>query len=159
MAPYYRIGYIIFALVGLVLIAAYAFYLTSPVLFASNNFIKAIGYLIAAGGALLMLVCIKKYFLGLSGLQALLGTKIESHSLQIKGVHRYLRHPLYLGTFAALWGAFLVWPTLSFLITNAVITAYTVYAIKWEEQKLVAEFGDEYRRYQQKVARLIPGIY
>lgn len=156
---YYRIGYIVFALVGLVGIVLFALNMRSPFLFQPSASLTIVGSIIGSAGLVLMLVCIKKYFLGLSGLQALLGTKVADHSLKIKGVHRFLRHPLYLGTFAALWGAFLIWPTLSFFITNVVITVYTVIAIKWEEEKLIAEFGEDYKQYQKKVSRLIPGVY
>jgi protein-S-isoprenylcysteine O-methyltransferase Ste14 len=42
------------------------------------------------------------------------------------------------------------------LITDFIITVYTLLAIRLEEEKLVAEFGDQYRRYQRSVPKLIP---
>jgi protein-S-isoprenylcysteine O-methyltransferase Ste14 len=67
-----------------------------------------------------------------------------------------MRHPLYLGTFLFLWGLWLLFPTVSLLLANIVITGYTLYAIRLEEEKLVAEFGEQYIRYQQQVPKLIP---
>jgi protein-S-isoprenylcysteine O-methyltransferase Ste14 len=78
--------------------------------------------------------------------------------LQISGVHRYVRHPLYLGTFIFLWGLFLLIPLWSSLIAVVLIQAYTQTGIIFEEKKLVAEFGDQYRDYQQAVPKLIPGL-
>jgi protein-S-isoprenylcysteine O-methyltransferase Ste14 len=39
---------------------------------------------------------------------------------------------------------------------NTVITLYTILAIRYEEAKLVAEFGEQYREYQKAVPKLIP---
>jgi protein-S-isoprenylcysteine O-methyltransferase Ste14 len=102
-----------------------------------------------------MLVCIRKYFVSLSGLKSLYQEE-PAAELMITGIHRYMRHPLYSGTFLAIWGLWVLWPSASLLIANAVITIYTLLAIRLEEEKLVAEFGDQYRLYQQKVPKLIP---
>jgi protein-S-isoprenylcysteine O-methyltransferase Ste14 len=74
----------------------------------------------------------------------------------ITGIHRYMRHPLYTGTFLAIWGAWVLFPFLSLLLSNAVITGYTLLAIRLEEEKLVAAFGDDYKAYQQRVPKLLP---
>ena len=76
-----------------------------------------------------MILCIKNYFLSLSGLKSLLNESY-SNELIIKGVHRYVRHPLYLGTFAFIWGLWLLLPTVSFLIVNVIITTYTLVGIR-----------------------------
>lgn len=109
------------------------------------------------GGIAIMAICIRKYFLHLSGLKSLyLNDEQAANQLQITGIHRFVRHPLYSGTFMAIWGLWLLVPRLSLLLANLVITAYTLMAIAWEEQKLEAEFGDSYRRYKKEVPRLIP---
>jgi methanethiol S-methyltransferase len=124
-------------------------------MFISVGLIRFAGILAAAAGLVLMLVCIRKYFFSLSGLRGLF---IESatNELIITGVHKFMRHPLYLGTFAFIWGFFIVYPYLSLFISNTVITVYTLIGIHLEEQKLVAEFGDQYRQYRQRVPKLIP---
>ena len=95
--------------------------------------------------------------MGLSGLRSLLQEETYSELL-ISGIHRYVRHPLYLGTFLFIWGLAILFPTLSLFISNLVITIYTLIGIKLEERKLVIEFGDQYRTYQQNVPKLIPKI-
>lgn len=93
--------------------------------------------------------------MGLSGLRSLVQEENYSE-LHISGIHRYVRHPLYLGTFLFIWGLFIVFPTLSLLISNSVITIYTLIGIKLEEKKLVLEFKEQYKAYQKTVPKLIP---
>jgi protein-S-isoprenylcysteine O-methyltransferase Ste14 len=76
----------------------------------------------------------------------------------IGGIHRYVRHPLYLGTFLAIWGGFLMYPVLSLFVSNIVITLYTLIGIRFEEKKLVQEFGPAYEKYKEQVPKLIPAL-
>ena len=103
-----------------------------------------------------MIVCVRKYFYELSGLQAL-QQQSNKNTLQQKGLHKYVRHPLYLGTLLFIWGLFIIFPYLNNLIACLVITIYTVIGIELEEKKLMEEYGDLYREYSKKVPRLIPG--
>ena len=105
-----------------------------------------------------MIICIKKYFLSLSGIKSLFENKAVANELRIDGIHKYVRHPLYLGTFIFIWGIFLVYPYLSLFIAFSIITLYTVFALRFEEEKLVAEFGDAYLDYKVKVPAIIPFI-
>ena len=93
--------------------------------------------------------------MNLSGLRSL-AIEDFSNELQITGIHKYVRHPLYLGTFMFIWGLFLVIPLLSLLIANVIITVYTLIGIELEEKKLLSEFGENYRLYRQTVPKLIP---
>ena len=116
-----------------------------------------VGSILSLSGLVLMSLSVYKYFMSLSGLRSLIIENF-SNELQIKGVHRYVRHPLYLGTFAFIWGLFLLIPYLSLLIVNAIITIYTLIGIELEEAKLVNEFGDRYVHYQRRVPKIIPSF-
>jgi protein-S-isoprenylcysteine O-methyltransferase Ste14 len=152
---HYRLIYTVFAFLFFVAVIYYEIRVSTIQLFDRSSFILFSGVLIGAAGLLLMAICIRKYFVSLSGLRSVFEENV-SNSLIITGIHRYIRHPLYLGTFAFIWGLFLVLPFLSLLISNAIITIYTLIGIELEEKKLVMEFGETYQRYQHSVPKLIP---
>jgi len=155
---YYRLFYTLFAAIALGAVLLYQFSMNSLYLYSQTFFTDLAGGFVAATGVGLMAICIGKYFLSLSGLKSLY-QEAPSAELMIAGIHRYMRHPLYTGTFLAIWGLWIIFPTLSLLITDVVITAYTLLAIRLEEAKLMAEFGDQYRQYQQSVPKLIPRFF
>lgn len=152
---YYRVYYTIFAFVTFAAILYYQIQLPSPLLLVPTTVTYVIGAVVSLSGLGIMFICIKKYFLSLSGLKSLI-TEKPTHTLMISGIHKYVRHPLYLGTFIFIWGLLLVLPHLSLLISNIIITGYTLYGISLEEEKLILEFGQDYKNYKQEVPMLIP---
>lgn len=152
---YYRIYYTLFAFVTFAAILYYQVQLTSPLLWLITTVTEIAGGIVAVAGLTLMGICIRKYFFSLSGLKSLF-TGSKANTLMISGIHKYMRHPLYLGTFVFIWGLWIMLPYASLLIANTIITAYTLIGIRLEEEKLMKEYGEEYRKYRQTVPMLLP---
>jgi methanethiol S-methyltransferase len=152
---YYRIFYTLFAFFGLIGLLYYQVKLPTLQFYAVTQALLLAGIILGGTGLFIMLICIKKYFISISGLLSIFQEKPASN-LMVDGIHQYVRHPLYSGTFAFIWGLFICMPYLSLVIMNTIITIYTLIGINLEEQKLIAEFGDDYRNYQQEVPMLLP---
>jgi methanethiol S-methyltransferase len=153
----YRLVYNLIAFTGLGFLIWLQVTMPTSILFERTTWTTIIGGIISATGALLMMICIKKYFLSLSGLKSLWREE-TSPQLIIAGIHQYVRHPLYLGTFLFIWGLLGLFPMLSLLISNLIITIYTLIGIRFEERKLVKEFGNQYIAYQERVPKIIPRL-
>ena len=154
---YYRLCYSIFAAITLMYLLMYQYSFESPVLIKSVllKYISLIVLLIP--GFIIMFISIKKYFLLLSGVRSIYEAAPRAE-LKVEGIHRYVRHPLYLGTILFVWGLFFIFPMLNNLIAVVLLTGYVWIGIGFEEKKLVKEFGKKYEDYISEVPVLFPGF-
>jgi protein-S-isoprenylcysteine O-methyltransferase Ste14 len=93
-------------------------------------------------------------FLGLRQLVA--GDRSEPPSLTVTGLYRWVRHPLYTAGLVLIWLTPVM--TIGVLALNLALTVYILIGYRFEERRLVAEFGQAYVAYQARVPALIPHL-
>ncbi len=76
--------------------------------------------------------------------------------LVANGLYRYVRHPLYTGSLLALW--FMPVMTWNLLALNLGITAYFIIGSRFEEDKLLDEFGPAYAEYRRRTPAFLPRL-
>ena len=84
----------------------------------------------------------------------LAGWTLPAPRFKTPALYKFVRHPIYLGFIIAFWATPTM--TLGHLLFATVTTAYIMVGIMLEERDLANLFGDEYRRYRQRVSMLIP---
>ncbi len=85
--------------------------------------------------------------------------RVEGHRVIKHGPYAIVRHPSYLGAYVAMLGsAVLLEAYFSVVIGAVAIWLVYQYRIRFEEQLLVREFGEEYRQFMADAPALIPAV-
>ncbi len=81
----------------------------------------------------------------------------QQKQLATSGLYGLVRHPQYTGLFIGLFGEGVVhWPTLfSVGLFPIIVVAYVLLA-RSEEKRMLEQFTEEYRAYQQRVPMFLP---
>ncbi len=160
VGAYYRLSYNLFALIhigavgglGLAALGGFPSYALEPAVESALLGVSILGWLV-------LVLALREYDLGLfSGL-----SQVRAHrrgeprpgeeALATGGMHRFVRHPLYLGVYLILWAG----ATDDFGMATAVWgSVYLALGTHFEEKKLVRLYGDAYRDYRNRVPALIP---
>jgi len=126
---------------------------------------RAMAWLVAIAGALLALSGLwislwSFYTTYRAGIIIGTGHYVEDqHKLVTYGAFGLVRHPIYLGVFLIWLSLAIAFKSLVVLLLTAlyVIPAYFLY-MRSEENMMVSEFGDEYRRYRDRVRMVLPQL-
>ena len=89
-------------------------------------------------------------------LDTVLRLKAPDTSFKTPLLYRVVRHPMYAGFLMAFWAT--PHMTVGRLVFAVTCTLYIVIGSRLEEKDLLVLFGDPYRRYQQRIGRLIPFV-
>ena len=84
----------------------------------------------------------------------------QSHTLVTDGLYRYVRHPMYSAFFLwALAQALLLPNWFAGLAGFVGFGTLFFFRVGQEERLMLETFGEQYRAYMQRTARIIPKIY
>jgi methanethiol S-methyltransferase len=148
---YYRLGYSLISLVGLVGLLFLSGSIPAAYFFSSEGVIRYVSLVFTTFGVILIQVSFRQY-----NLKGFLGLEPEAQHLRSDGILRWVRHPIYSGVILITVGFFLFIPNLPSLVSCLCILAYLPVGIMLEEKKLISSFGEAYRSYRKEVPALIP---
>jgi len=161
---FYRIAYNLFSIVTFLLLILFKPFHNEAILFSWQGSWQIIRYAFLATSLLIFFYGAKNYdmfqFLGIRQLTSNSHTPAISRTgeLSFSGLLKFSRHPWYLAGIIFIWTLYSDFP-LSRFISCAVLTIYFMVGTVLEERKLTAEYGDQYKKYQQQVSMLVPMKY
>ena len=114
------------------------------------------GGVLAAAGAVLILLCIWEFFARGRGTRSPLDPPKE---LVVTGTYRYVRNPMYLGVATVLTGEILLTRSTGLLLMALTWFAMVnIFVLVQEEPYLRRTFGASYEAYASRVRRWIPRV-
>ncbi len=153
---WYRLIYTLFSSVFFFGILIYAATIPAERLLASTDLLTYLGYMFATFGTIIIVKSFKNFsgakFIGLKPHDDL----EENEALVAKGVHAWVRHPIYAGLFLIFLGYLLFAPFLSSLVHLICLIIYLPIGIYFEEKKLITIYGEDYKKYKREVPSIFP---
>lgn len=155
---YYRLGFNLLATVLLAALFIVYFMVEKKQLWTLMKPMVFGGAILCIMGVSWVTRAFKKYDLGeFTGLEQLRTGQQPVHTkLVVRGLNGRVRHPLYFGSLLLIWGVVLLLQNDASLAFAMISTIYLIIGSRLEEEKLVAQFGKAYQKYQREVPMLVP---
>ncbi|MGA2073461.1 MAG: methyltransferase [Terriglobia bacterium] len=116
--------------------------------------VKTPGIIMAALGAILVLVCAGVFIIRGRGTPAIFDAP---RAFVAVGPYRYVRNPMYIGGLILLLGLALYLDSLAILLLALLLSCFVhLFVLFYEEPTLVRQFGKSYEEYLRSVRRWIP---
>lgn len=157
---FYRLFYVLFSLATLIWLINYAAQFDNEIVIRYSQLWSIIRQVLTWASLLMFFWAFFFNYDSLSffGIRQILNfgkvNQIDrSEEIKKNGLLSLTRHPMYLALIIYLWCQTF---TIADIIVNTILTIYVIIGTILEEKKLVLEFGEAYRKYQQEVPMLIP---
>jgi protein-S-isoprenylcysteine O-methyltransferase Ste14 len=105
----------------------------------------------------ILLLIVSGYMAG-TGLLIVFGKKAPSQGVIKKGVFRFVRHPIYLSEIILYLGLLSLNISLAAALVWVIAIFFLHYISRYEEELLLAKFGDEYQQYMRDVPMWFPRL-
>jgi protein-S-isoprenylcysteine O-methyltransferase Ste14 len=156
---FYRLFFNTVALATFFPLALYSFQLKEMPILVWDGALAVVQYVLLSLSLFLFLAGARHYslssFLGIAQIREGEPNKtLSTHpAFATSGILSIIRHPWYASALLLIWARDL---GLTALIINFVLSLYLFIGAFLEEHKLIKEFGDDYRHYQNRVSMLFP---
>jgi len=153
--PRYRIAFNILSTLTLIPVLWLVYGVDSDWLWQWRGAWAWLGNGVALAAVMSLFVSGRSYDMGeFLGLRQLSGHgNDQPESFTVSTLHRFVRHPWYCIGLVLIWTRDMNGPL---LVSALMITAYFIVGSRLEEGKLLAIYGETYRRYMAKVPGLMP---
>ncbi len=154
---YYRLGFSIIGLVTFMPVLALVNFLPDRRIYAIPLPWSALtGALQVVGLAGLVFSVLQTGPTRFLGLDLVLDPRRGRRDLVVRGLYRRVRHPLYTCTLLILWlTPIMTWNLLAF---NLGVSAYFIIGSRYEEDKLIEEYGQAYVEYRRRTPAFLPRL-
>lgn len=123
------------------------------------RFVYATPVVIAAGALLAFIgMVLRLWGAAYLGPATVLNRQMQAGALQIAGPYRYVRNPLYLGTWFMLAAIAFLMPPTGALVAIPLITLFLLRLIFAEEAFLAQQLGEPYQLYLRSTPRIFPRL-
>jgi protein-S-isoprenylcysteine O-methyltransferase Ste14 len=98
-------------------------------------------------------------YLSLTGLSIVFGKRRQQPSIIRNSVFGIIRHPIYLGEILLYLGFLMLSTSLAAIAIWIVTIGFLYYISRFEEELLLARFGEEYQHYKNEIPMWMPRLH